>query len=128
MKKFRIHVNGKAYEVEVEEIGGIEVPEHKVQAPVKAPAQPMPSQTPASAPVFKAVPQGAEVVTSPMPGKIMNIKVAVGQSVQEGDLLLTLEAMKMENEIFSSASGTVKEIRVSEGSAVNPGDVLVVIG
>jgi glutaconyl-CoA decarboxylase len=63
-----------------------------------------------------------------MPGKIMSIKVSVGQAITEGDLVLTLEAMKMENEIFAGASGTVKEIRVSQGAAVNPGDVLVVIG
>ncbi|MFA6661773.1 MAG: biotin/lipoyl-containing protein, partial [Bacilli bacterium] len=85
---------------------------------------------PAVSPEPKTVapaPSGAEVVTAPMPGKIMSIKVAVGQQVKAGDLLLILEAMKMENEIFCGTGGTVKEIRVSEGAAVNPEDVLVVI-
>ncbi|MCR4437079.1 MAG: hypothetical protein NUV41_14845 [Eubacteriales bacterium] len=57
-----------------------------------------------------------------------SIKVKVGQAVKAGELILTLEAMKMENEIFCGGAGTIKEIRVNEGAAVNPGDVLVVIG
>jgi glutaconyl-CoA decarboxylase len=63
-----------------------------------------------------------------MPGKVLEVVVAVGSSVADGDLVLMLEAMKMENEIFASASGTVKEIRVSNGDSVNTGDVLLVIG
>jgi glutaconyl-CoA decarboxylase len=63
-----------------------------------------------------------------MPGKVLDVKVNVGDSVANGDLVLLLEAMKMENEIFSSAAGTVKEIRVRSGDAVNTGDVLVVVG
>ena len=117
MKKFQISVNGKSYEVEVEEIGGSYTPAPRAAAP--APAAPKAAAAP--------VPAGAETITAPMPGKIIAIKVAAGQAVKEGDLVLTLEAMKMENEIFAGASGTVKEIRVSEGAAVNPGDVLVVI-
>lgn len=132
MKKFRINVNGKSYEVEVEEIGGSSVgtPVPKVIAPVVTPvATPaVPTVTPVATPVATPAPAGAETVTAPMPGKIMSIKVQVGQQVKAGDLILTLEAMKMENEIFCGADGTVKEIRVSEGTAVNPGDVLVVIG
>jgi glutaconyl-CoA decarboxylase len=129
MKKFNITVNGKTYEVEVEEIGGSAAPAQRQAAPVAAPA-PAPQAAPAPAPKAAPAPvaAGAEVITAPMPGKIMSIKVKVGQAVNAGDLVLTLEAMKMENEIFSGASGTVKEIRVSEGAAVNPGDVLVVIG
>lgn len=129
MKKFNITVNGKTYEVEVEEIGGTTAPAQRPAAPVAAPA-PAPQAAPAPAPKAAPAPvaAGAEVITAPMPGKIMSIKVKVGQAVNAGDLVLTLEAMKMENEIFSGASGTVKEIRVSEGAAVNPGDVLVVIG
>lgn len=131
MKKFRINVNGKSYEVEVEEIGGSSVgaPAPKVVAPVTAPvANPAVPATPVAGPVATPAPAGAETVTAPMPGKIMSIKVQVGQQVKAGDLILTLEAMKMENEIFCGEGGTVKEIRVSEGAAVNPGDVLVVIG
>lgn len=133
MKKFRINVNGKSYEVEVEEIGGgtastttaVPVTAPKaVSSSVAAPAAPIVPQPAAPAPVA----DGSEVVSAPMPGKIMSIKVTVGQQVNAGDLILVLEAMKMENEIFCSAAGTIKEIRVTEGAAVNPGDVLVVIG
>jgi glutaconyl-CoA decarboxylase len=63
-----------------------------------------------------------------MPGKVLDVKVAVGASVKSGDLVLLLEAMKMENEIFAASAGTVKEIRVKSGDSVNTGDVLVVLG
>ena len=129
MKKFQISVNGKSYEVEVEEIGGAPAPRVAAPAPVAPKAAPAPATPAPAAPKAAAapVPAGAETITAPMPGKIISIKVKAGQAVKEGDLVLTLEAMKMENEIFAGASGTVKEIRVSEGAAVNPGDVLVVI-
>lgn len=139
MKKYQITVNGKTYEVEVEEIGGSAAPAPRAAAPAPAPAPAAPAApkaapaapkaAPAAPPAAAApVPAGAETIVAPMPGKIMSIKVKVGQAVKAGDLILTLEAMKMENEIFCGASGTVKDIRTSEGAAVNPGDVLVVIG
>jgi len=128
MKKFQISVNGKSYEVEVEEIGGSFTPASRAAAAPAAPPAAAPKAAPAAAaPKAAAAPAGAGTITAPMPGKIIAIKVTSGQAVKEGDLVLTLEAMKMENEIFAGASGTVKEIRVSEGAAVNPGDVLVVI-
>ncbi len=130
MKKFRISVNGKAYEVEVEDLGG-GISSSPAAPAIKAAPAPVAAPAPAAAPAPKAAapaPVGAEVITAPMPGKIMSIKVKAGQAVNAGDLVLTLEAMKMENEIFAGAAGTVKEIRVQEGAAVNPGDVLVVIG
>lgn len=141
MKKFRINVNGKSYDVEVEEIGG-SVAGTAVSAASPAPAAPTAPKTaapvaaqPAAAPAPAVAAQpavpvaaGTEVITAPMPGKVMSFKVSVGQKVKEGDIILILEAMKMENEIFCSTAGTVKEIRVNEGAAVNPGDVLVVIG
>jgi len=131
MKKFQIKVNGKSYEVEVEEIGGTMTPSAPVSTPTvsnpvpatqpaaPAPAAPQQNNTPA--------PAGGKSLTAPMPGKIMSIKVQVGQQVKADDVAVVLEAMKMENEIFCGVEGTVKEIRVSEGAAVNPGDVLVVI-
>ncbi len=67
-------------------------------------------------------------MTAPMPGKVLRVAVNVGAAVNAGDLLLVLEAMKMENEIQAPSAGTVKEIKVSDGSPVNTGDVLVVIG
>lgn len=130
MKKFNISVNGKTYEVEVEEVGGVSAPVAAV--PKAAPAhKAAPAAPKVAAPAPKPAapaPAGAESITAPMPGKIMSIKVKQGQTVNAGDLILTLEAMKMENEIFCGDGGTVKEIRVQEGAAVNPGDVLVVIG
>jgi biotin carboxyl carrier protein len=142
MKKFAIKVNGVNYEVEVEELGGgfeksaIATPVPKVApVPASTPASPPVTAAPASAPVTAAapgkssapVPQGSEVITAPMPGKITSLKVKKGQAVKAGDLVLTLEAMKMENEIFCGSSGIVEEIRVNEGSTVNPGDVMLVI-
>jgi len=130
MKKYRINVNGNTYEVEVEEIGGASAPVIKPTISVAAPViTPVSSPAPAATPKANApTPAGAEVISAPMPGKIVSIKVQAGQSVKAGDLILTLEAMKMENEIFCGEAGTIKEVRCSEGAAVNPGDVLVVIG
>lgn len=131
MKKFNISVNGTSYEVEVEEVGGA------VSAPVSRPAQtaaPAPrAAAPAAAP--KAAPKAApvavgdgEVVASPMPGTILDIKVKVGDTVANGAVLVILEAMKMENEIMAPVAGTVQLISVTKGASVNSGDVLVVIG
>jgi glutaconyl-CoA decarboxylase len=126
MKKFRVHVNGKAYEVEIEELG--------VAAPAAAPkaaAAAAPAAAPkpaASAPAAAPAAAGDEVITAPMPGKILSIAVKKGQEVKEGDLILVLEAMKMENEIFCGRGGTVKEIPVNEGATVNTGDTMAIVG
>ena len=128
--KYRVVVDGTAYTVEVESLGaGAAMP-----APVAAPAAPVAAApAPAAAPAAEApaapaaVAEGASTVTAPMPGKILNVKVNVGDSVNSGDLVLLLEAMKMENEVFATASGKVTEIRVKSGDSVNTGDVLLVI-
>lgn len=128
-RTFRIAVNGKSYDVEVEEIKGGSAP---VAAAVAAPApvaSPAPKASPApAAPAPAPAPAGGDVVASPMPGKILKVAVSVGASVNAGDLLVVLEAMKMENEIQAGSGGTVKEVRVKEGDSVNTGDVLVVVG
>lgn len=122
MKKYNITVNGTTYAVEVEEVGGAvsAAPAPVAAAPAPAPAAPAPA-APAPAPAAG----GADAITAPMPGTVLDVKVSSGQAVNAGDTLLILEAMKMENEITAVAAGTVDTIAVSKGSAVNAGDVLV---
>ncbi|MBR0316047.1 MAG: biotin/lipoyl-binding protein [Synergistaceae bacterium] len=130
--KYRVIVDGTAYTVEVENLGAGSAPSIPVSAPVAAapvatpaaPATPAP-EAPAAAPA--PVSENATTVNAPMPGKILSLKVNVGDSVNNGDLVLLLEAMKMENEVFATASGKVMEIRVKSGDSVNTGDVLLVI-
>ena len=111
MKNYRITVNGNTYDVQVEELGAS-------QAPV-APAAPQ-----ASAPA--ATGEG-EKVTAPMPGNILDIKVNVGDSVAANQVVVVLEAMKMENDIVTPVAGTVTAINVTKGQAVNSGDVLITV-
>lgn len=125
-KKYRVTVDGTSYEVEVEELGS---------GSAAAPAAPVAAPAPAAAPVPKAAPAApaagpaeGTVISAPMPGKVLKVVVQSGAAVNAGDLLLVLEAMKMENEILAPAGGTVKEIRAHDGDSVNTGDLLVVIG
>ena len=120
MRKFNITVNGKTYLVEAEEIGGVAAPQ--AAAPVTPSAPPPP---PAPAPAAAAA--GGNTVTSPMPGKILDIKVKEGDPVKVGQVLLILEAMKMENEIMADRNGTVDKILTSIGTAVNSGDALITL-
>ena len=135
MNRYKVTVNGTAYDVLVEDMGGAQAcyapaAQPAAAAPVPAPAAPQPAPAPVTAPIPAAAPApaGACVVEAPMPGKILKISVAVGASVSSGDVLLILEAMKMENEISAPAGGTVREIRAREGDSVNTGDVLIVLG
>lgn len=132
MKKFNITVNGNTYEVEVEELGGASAPVSRPAAPKAAPAPaaaaaPKAAPAPAAAPKAAPAPAGGEAVDAPMPGKVLRIVKGEGSAVKEGELVLILEAMKMENEIFAPCDGTVKNV-AKEGTAVNPGDVLFVVG
>ena len=133
MRKFNITVNGKTYEVDVEEIGGIaqsapvSTPVAPVQAPVAAPA-PAPAPAPAAAPAPAPAPAGEGTkVLAPMPGTIVSVKVNVGDKVTSDSLVVVMEAMKMENEIFAGVEGTVTSVVTSNGASVNTGDVLVTI-
>ena len=130
LRKFKISIDGKEYLVEMEEIGG-SAPQVPVvsQAPVAptapvAPASPEPPKVPvATSPVSSDV----EPLVAPMPGNILKLLVNVGDSVQENQPVMILEAMKMENEIVAHRSGVVKQICVEVNTMVNPGDPLIVI-
>ena len=103
------------------------IPVNKPEKPA-APAAPAQEAAPTAAPAAAPAVTGAgEKVDSPMPGTILKVNVAAGQTVKEGDLLVVLEAMKMENEIFAPKGGTVSQVLVEKGASVNTGDVLVVI-
>lgn len=117
MKRFNITVNGKAYDVAVEEVSG-------GAAPAAASVQAAPA--PVAAPVA-AAPADGTAVNSPMPGNILDVKVSVGDTVAEGQVLMVLEAMKMENDIVAPKAGKVSAISVKKGDSVNSGDALAYI-
>lgn len=121
MKNYRITVNGVAYEVSVEELGqeaGAAAPAAPAaQAPVPAPAP--------KAPAKKAGGEGKIKINAPMPGKILEIKVKEGESIQKGAPVVVLEAMKMENEIYAGEDGVVSSVEVAVGDMVEGGAVLV---
>ena len=119
MRRFNITVNGVSYDVEVEEVSGNAAP---AAAPKAAPAA-----APKAAPKAAAPVAGGEQVKAPMPGNVLDVKVAVGQQVKKGDVLLILEAMKMENEINAPKDGTVAQVTVTKGATVDSGAVLVVL-
>ena len=126
--KYRVTLNNRTYEVEVEAGQAMLVDEYEAYAPAPAAAPAPVAAAPAAASVSAAPALAAgEVVKSPMPGNILKINVTVGQKVNEGDTLLVLEAMKMENEIAAPKAGTVAQIIVSKGAVVETGAPLVVI-
>lgn len=127
--KYKVTLNNRVYEVEVEQGEAMLVNEYELAAPaVAAPAAPAApvAAAPAAAPAAGALAAG-EIITSPMPGNILKINVTQGQKVNEGDVLIVLEAMKMENEISATKSGTVAQINVTKGAVVETGTPLVVI-
>lgn len=112
MKKYRVNVNGTSYEIEVELMG---------ESETAAPAAPVTPAKPASAPA------GGTSITAPMPGTILSVNVKDGQTVKKGDVLMILEAMKMENEITAPVDGKVSSVSVSKGTAVESGALLCVL-
>ena len=128
MRKFNVTVNGQAYEVEVEEVGGVQT-----AAPVRA-AAPM-AAAPAAAAPKAAAPKAAapaaagagDPIKAPMPGNILDVKAKVGDKVKNGDAIVILEAMKMENPIPAPRDGTITSITVTKGATVEAGQVLATI-
>ena len=116
MKAYTVTVNGNVYEIVLEVID---------KADIKTPAAPVAAPAPAApaAPVAPAA-AGATTITAPMPGTILKVNVANGQAVKKGDVLMVLEAMKMENEIMAPADGTVSSVNVNAGASVEAGSVL----
>lgn len=112
MKKYRVNVNGTVFEVEIEEMTG-------------APAAPAVA---AAAPAAPAAPAGGEKITAPMPGTILAVNVTSGSAVKKGDVLMILEAMKMENEIMCPRDGKLLSLNTSKGASVETGTLLCVIG
>ena len=117
MKKYKVNVNGTVFEVEVEDITGTAA----AAAPAAAPA-PVAGPAPVA-----AAPAGGESVTSPMPGNILAVNVTAGQAVKKGDVLMVLEAMKMENEIMAPCDGTIGAVSVTKGATVETGALLCTI-
>jgi len=113
MKIYKVKVNGKVYEVELEEV-------KEVAGSIAAPAAPA---APAAAPAAA----GGEKVPAPMAGKILDVKVNVGDKIAKGDTIMILEAMKLENEIKSPVSGTVKAVVASKGAMVGNGETLIIV-
>ena len=132
--KYKVTLNGRTYEVEVVADKAMCVAEYEAFVPAAAPAAapvaaaPV-AAAPAAAPAapVAAAPVAGEAVTAPMPGNILKVAVTAGQAVKEGDLLVVLEAMKMENEIFAPKNGTVAQVLVSKGSTVDTGATMVVL-
>ena len=130
--KYKVTLNGKTYEVEVEHGKAVLLDEYEALAP--APAAPAAAAAPVAA-VPAAAPAPAapvnlaagETVASPMPGNILRVEVNQGDTVKAGQLLIVLEAMKMENEIVAPKDGTVVQVVTSKGSVVETGAPLVVI-
>ena len=130
--KYKVTLNGRTYEVEVEAGKAMLLAEYEAVAPAApAAAAPVAAAAPAAAPAAPAAPAvtgAGEAVNAPMPGNILKVNVKAGDAVKSGTVLVVLEAMKMENEIMAPKDGTVTQVLVNKGSTVDTGAPLVVIG
>ena len=129
MKKYRVNVNGTNYDITLEVIDAAtaQAAPAAAPAPVAAPA-PAAAPAPVAAPAPAAAPAGGTPINAPMPGSILDVKVAVGSAVKKGDVLMVLEAMKMENEIMAPVDGTITSVQATKGSSVETGALLCTIG
>src|SRR5450756_927232 len=138
MKKYRITVNGKTFDVDVEEVGAqkpghspVSIPAAVAPAPSPVPApRTVPAQAPAASPAtpIPAAPAGGAIaMKSPLPGKILKVMATPGSSWKKGDTLLIIEAMKMENEILAPRDCTVEEVAVESNQTVKTGDLLLTL-
>ena len=129
MKKFNVTVNGTTYEVEVEEVksaGASHAPAPKA-APAPAP-KPAAAPAPVAAAPKVAAGAGEHSIDAPMPGKVIKLVATEGQAVKAGDVILVLEAMKMQNEIAADSDGTLKKFNVAAGQSVKAHESLAIIG
>lgn len=126
MKKYRVNVNGTNYDITLEEIKGDFTPAAPAPAAAPVAETPAPAAAPAPAPAAAPV-AGGEQIKSPLTGTILDVKIANGQAVKKGDVIMILEAMKMENEIFAPVDGTIASVNVTKGTAVDNGTLLCVI-
>ena len=125
MKNYTITVNGNVYDVTVEEGTSTGAPAAAPRAAAPAPKAAAPAAAPkAAAPAGAA---GSVSVAAPMPGKILGVKAAVGQAVKKGEVIVILEAMKMENEIVAPQDGTIASINVATGDSVEAGATLATL-
>lgn len=132
--RYKINLKGKIYEVEVEKGEAMLIDEYEAKAPA-APAAAAPAAVPAAAaapapaaaaPAPAAIASG-ETVNAPLPGTVLDVKVAAGDAVKKGQVLMIIEAMKMENEVLANSDGVIKQVVVSKGQSVKTGDALVVM-
>ena len=126
IRKFRVKVEDETFQIEVEEIGAMGTPSPVMAAPIEEIAAPVPRVEAQPKPVKVAAALG--IITAPLPGKVSSLEVKPGDLLKRGDLLLMIEAMKMENELFAPYDCTIKQVYITVGQMVETGERLLEIG